>query len=115
MVEIIWEYKVRDQSRGQFELAFGPGGAWSRIFAGAPGFRGITLLRDIGEMGRYLAIELWNSESDRDNSISEDNLDYVDLMTNFESWIKSKVQVGIFRVLAEATIRPKAKFGRRKI
>lgn len=115
MVEIIWEYIVRDQSRGQFELTFGPGGAWSRIFTGAPGFRGITLLRDLEDMGRYLAIELWNSEIDRDNSISEDNLDYMDLITNLDTWTESKAQVGTFRVLAEATIRPKAKSGRRKM
>ena len=115
MVEIIWEYIVRDQSRGQFELTFGPGGAWSRIFTGALGFRGITLLRDLEDMGRYLAIELWNSEIDRDNSISEDNLDYMDLMTNLDTWTESKAQVGTFRVLAEATIRPKAKSGRRKM
>ena len=46
MVEIVWEFVVKEEARGQFELAYGPGGAWSKLFARCPGFRGTTLLRD---------------------------------------------------------------------
>ena len=46
MIEIVWEYVVKEEARGQFELAYGPGGAWSKLFARCPGFRGTTLLRD---------------------------------------------------------------------
>jgi hypothetical protein len=30
MIEIVWEIVVKEGARGPFELAYGPGGAWSR-------------------------------------------------------------------------------------
>ena len=50
MVEIVWEFVVREETRGQFELAYGPGGAWSKLFARCLGFRGTTLLRDTNRL-----------------------------------------------------------------
>ncbi len=57
MVEIVWEFVVKEEARGQFELAYGPGGAWSKLFARYPGFRGTTLLRDTENPRRYLTID----------------------------------------------------------
>jgi hypothetical protein len=36
MIEIVWEFVVKEEARGQFELAYGPGGAWSKLFARWP-------------------------------------------------------------------------------
>ena len=44
MVEIVCEFVVKEETRGQFELAYG--GAWSKLFTRCPGFRGTTVLRD---------------------------------------------------------------------
>ena len=46
MIEIVWEYVTKEHAGGQFELLFGPGGAWSMLFAQSNGFRGATVLRD---------------------------------------------------------------------
>jgi hypothetical protein len=113
MVEIVWEIIVRDQARGQFELAFGPGGAWSKLFAKSPGFRGTTLMRDLRNSRRYLVVELWNDEAGRDKSISEQQTEYTDLEAVFDEWAESKIELGIFSVRADATVRPRGKAGRK--
>jgi hypothetical protein len=113
MVEVVWEYIVRDQARGQFELAFGPGGVWSKLFAKSPGFRGTTLMRDLKNTRRYLVIELWNDETRRVGSIAEQQAEYTELQNVFDEWAESKIELGMFSVRAEATVRPRGKAGRK--
>ena len=114
VIEIIREFVVKDKARGQFELAFGPGGAWSKLFTKSPGFRGTTLLRDNQDPRRYLTIELWNSEAERDQSMKEQHAEFSELEDVFEEWTESKTEMGSFSVRAEATVRPRGKAGRRK-
>jgi hypothetical protein len=113
MIEVIREFVVKEASRGRFELAFGPGGAWSKLFANCPGFRGTTLLRGTGDPRRYLAIELWDSEEQREQALAERQADYSALDTDFADWTESTTETGTFRVLAEATVRPRGRSGRR--
>ena len=114
MIEIIREFVVKDKAREQFELVFGPGGAWSKLFAKSPGFRGTTLMRDTKVTRRYLTIDLWNTEAQRDQSLSDRQAEYSDLEAFFDEWTESKTEMGTFSVLAEATVRPRGKAGRRK-
>jgi hypothetical protein len=106
MIEIVWEFLVLDETRGQFELAFGPGGAWSKLFARQPGFRGTTLMRDTNDPHRYLMIDLWDTETQRKQALSEQSTAYENLLASFAGWTKSKTNIGCFRVLAEGTVRP---------
>ncbi len=108
MVEIVWEVIVKEDARGQFELAYGPGSAWGELFAGRPGFRGITLLRDVNRPRRYLTIELWESAADREQAIAE-GAAYAALEAALAGWAESRVEVGTFRALAEATVRPRGR------
>ncbi len=71
MVQIIREFVIREEARGPFELAFGPGGAWSRLFARSAGFQGITLLRDVKNPRRYLMGESWGTEAQREQALTE--------------------------------------------
>jgi len=114
MVEMIWEFVVKEEARGQFELAYGPGGAWSRLFARSPGFRGTTLLRDAKNPRRYLTIELWETEARREQALAEGQAGYSNLDAAFADWTESRTEVGVFRVLAEATVRPLGRAGRTK-
>lgn len=112
MVEVIWEFVVKEEARGQFELAYGPGGAWSNLFARHPGFRGITLLRDTKNPRRYLAIGLWETGAQREQALAERKAEYADLDAAFADWTESRTEIGTFRVLAEATVRPHGRAGR---
>jgi heme-degrading monooxygenase HmoA len=114
MVEIVWEFVVKEEARGQFELAYGPGSAWSKLFARCPGFRGTTVLRDTKNPRRYLTIDLWEAGGQREQALAARKAKYSDLEAAFDEWIESKAEVGIFSVLAEATVRPRGKAGQSK-
>ena len=115
MVEIVWEFVVKEESRGQFELAYGPGGAWSKLFARCPGFRGTTVLRDTRNHWRYLTIDLWETEAQWAQALVERKTEHSDLETVFSEWIESRMEVGIFSVLAEATVRPRGRARRSRV
>ena len=114
MIEIVWEFVVKEEARGQFELAYGPGGAWSKLFAQCPGFRGTTLLRDTENPRRYLAIDLWDTEAQREQMLAERKAEYARMDAALGDWTESKTELGIFRVLAEATVHPRGRARRSK-
>lgn len=114
MVEIVWEFVIREEARGQFELVYGPGGAWSKLFAQSPGFRGATLLRDTKNPRRYLMIDLWETEAQREQALAERKAEYSDLDAALADWAESRAERGVFRVLAEATVHPRGRAGRTK-
>jgi hypothetical protein len=114
MIEIVWEFVVKDEARGQFELAFGPGGAWDKLFSQCPGFRGTTLLRDTKDPRRYLTIEFWDTAAQREQMLAEHRAEYTNLNADFDDWTESKAEVGNFRVLAEATVHPRGRARRGK-
>ena len=113
MIEIVCEFVVKEEARGQFELAYGPGGAWSTLFARCPGFRGTTMLRDTKNPRRYLTIDLWDTHAQREQVLAERMAEYSSLDATFAGWTESKTEVGIFRVLADATVFPRGRERRR--
>jgi heme-degrading monooxygenase HmoA len=112
MVEIVWEFVVKEEARGYFELAYGPGGAWSQLFARSPGFRGITVLRDIENPRRYLTVDLWDTAGHREQALAECGAEHHELEASLGEWIESRTEVGTFRILAESTVRPRGRTGR---
>ncbi|MEJ2549376.1 MAG: hypothetical protein P8Z42_03600 [Anaerolineales bacterium] len=107
MVEIIWQFVVREECRGQFELAYGPGGAWSKLFSDSPGFRGTALLRDENDPKRYLTVDMWDSVGQRERWLFERKDEYTKMDATFSEWTESEMELGTFRVLAEGTVRPR--------
>jgi heme-degrading monooxygenase HmoA len=114
MIEIVWEFVVKEEARGQFELAYGPGGAWSKLFGRYPGYRGTTLLRDTKNPRRYLTIDFWDTGAQREQMLAERQAEYSNLDAAFGDWTESRTEVGILRVLAEATVHPRGRAGRTK-
>lgn len=112
MIQIVWEFVARDEARGQFELAYGPGGAWSRLFARSSGYRGTTLLRDANNPCRYLALDFWDTEAQRAQVLTQHKSELDDLDASLADWTDSQAQVGVFNMLAEATVRPRLGRGR---
>ncbi|MBN1639724.1 MAG: hypothetical protein JXA09_00720 [Anaerolineae bacterium] len=114
MIEAVCAFVVKEKARGQFELAFGPGGAWGALFASCPGFRGTTLLRDTRDLRRYLAVDLWDSEEQRERVLVECEAEIADLDAALGEWTESRTPIGVYRVLAEATVRPRSGVPRRR-
>ena len=109
MIEVVWEMIVRQEAQGQFELVFGPGGAWGKLFGTTPGFRGTTMLNDTHHPRRYLIIDLWDTEAQQAQALSEYADEYSKLKADLQNWTESRTEVGIFRIRAEATVRPRGK------
>jgi hypothetical protein len=72
------------------------------------------VLRDTENPRRYLAIDLWETEAQREQALAERKAEYSNLDAAFADWTKSRTEVGVFRVLAEATVYPRGKAGRTK-
>ena len=104
MIEIIREFQIADQACGKFELVFGPGGAWSKLYAKRPGFRGITLLRDTDNARRYLTVEIWDTTAQRDHSVEICQSELKNLEAEIADWADSQTHLGVFRLQAEATV-----------
>ena len=114
MIEIIREFIVKPETRGQFELTYGPGGAWCKLFAGYPGYRGTTLLRETENTERYLTIDFWDTIAQREQLLAERKTEYSSLETAFTDWTNSQTEVGIFRARAEATVHPRSRARRNR-
>lgn len=107
MIQVLWEFVVEKGAQGQFELAYGPGGAWSDLFSKAPGFRGTTLLRDADNPQRYISIDLWESRALRAQALADHEKAYADLDSSFAEWTESETELGVFEALSQATVRPR--------
>jgi heme-degrading monooxygenase HmoA len=114
LIEIVWEFVVEEEARGQFELVWGPGGAWSDLFARCPGFRGTTVLRDTENPRRYLMIDIWDTVAQREQALAERAAEYSELNAAFAEWTESRTEVGVFTMRAEATVHPLGKARQRK-
>jgi heme-degrading monooxygenase HmoA len=108
VIQVVWKYVVKEEARGRFELAYGPGGAWSKLFARCPGFRGTTLLRDTADPRRYLTIDFWDSEAQRDEMLAEHAAEYAALDATFAEWTEAEEEVGVFSLLSQGTVHPVA-------
>jgi heme-degrading monooxygenase HmoA len=113
MIQIIWEFVVKAEAVDQFELAYGPDGAWARLFQAYPGFRGTTLLRDSDNPRRYLTIDLWDTRAHRKRMLAQAKTRYSDLDEALADLTESEDEIGNFTTPAIVTSRRQST-GRRK-
>ena len=109
MIEIVWEFTAQEGKAGQFELLFGPGGAWGRLFAQADGFRGTTLMRDTLNENRFLVIEVWDTQNLRDTAIEANPDAFTALQAQFKALSETQTELGTFEVRAQGAVRPQKK------
>lgn len=61
MFTAVFAYQVEPALVDAFEAAYGPGGRWSMLFEGEPGYLSTELLADDERPGRYLVLDRWVS------------------------------------------------------
>ena len=64
MFVVIWQFEISEDKITEFEAAYGPDGAWAKLFRSSPSYQGTELLRDAYIPGAYLTIDRWSSEAD---------------------------------------------------
>lgn len=57
----VWEFEVRLEHVEAFELAYGTGGDWVRLFRRDPGYIRTELLRALDSPTRFVTIDVWTS------------------------------------------------------
>lgn len=62
MFVVVWQFEIAEEKTAAFEAAYGPEGAWARLFVSSPEYKGTELLRDAYVPGLYLTIDRWASE-----------------------------------------------------
>ena len=105
MIQIIWEFVVKAGAVDRFEQAYGPDGAWTRLFQTYPGFRGTTLLRDTDNPRRYVTIDLWDTSAHRKRMLTQAKTRYSDLDEALADLTESEDEIGNFTTPATATSR----------
>jgi heme-degrading monooxygenase HmoA len=58
---IVWQFRVKPGKRREFERAYGPDGAWTKLFRSGKGYLRTELIRDLETARRYLTIDVWSS------------------------------------------------------
>jgi hypothetical protein len=114
MIQIIWEFVVTAEAIAQFEEAYGPGGAWARLFQAHPGFRGTTLLRDNDNPRRFVTIDHWEIGAHRKRMMAVAKTRYSDLDQAFADLTESEDEIGTFTGSAITMPRRRTTERRRK-
>ena len=58
----IWKYLVPPHTARAFEKAYGPKGAWVKLFKNHDGYLRTELHKDVGGSGQYVTIDYWESQ-----------------------------------------------------
>jgi heme-degrading monooxygenase HmoA len=93
---IVWEFRVPLERVPDFEAAYGPDGAWARLFARAAGFIEVELLRSTQQEGRYLTIDRWESRAAFEAFLAQFAAEYKELDASFEGLAPAETRVGAF-------------------
>jgi len=99
MIQVVWEFIVKEAAVDRFLLAYGPDGAWSRLFQEYPGFLGTTLLRDVQNPRRFLTIDVWETVSHRQRMLTDAKARYSELDDALANLTESEDEIGIFETL----------------
>lgn len=62
MFVVVWQFEISEDKMASFEAAYGPDGAWAKLFRTSPDYLGTELLRDAYVPLNYLTIDRWTSE-----------------------------------------------------
>jgi heme-degrading monooxygenase HmoA len=105
MIQIVWEFIVKEATVDRFLRAYGPDGAWSRLFQEYPGFLGTTLLRDEENPRRFLTIDIWETGSQHKRMLTHAKAQYSDLDEALADLTESEDEIGIFETLPNVSVR----------
>jgi heme-degrading monooxygenase HmoA len=94
VIALVFSYEVRDTA--QFEAVYGPEGEWAAFFAGAHGYIGTELLRDVEAPGRYLVIDRWESAEDYNTFAAERRDEYMGRVDDSRFMYDQELRFGTF-------------------
>lgn len=100
MLNIVWEYVVKEGREAEFEKRYAAGGLWGQLFGQASQYRGTVLLRDRQTPRRYFTIDTWDDMESYEAFRAEFVKEYNALDSEFEALTESERRVGFLDVLS---------------
>jgi heme-degrading monooxygenase HmoA len=91
---------VEPERAAEFEGLYGPAGAWARLFARSPGYRGTDLLRDRADPFVYVTVDRWESEAAFASFRESHGPAYRELDASCEALTRAEAHIGSFTELA---------------
>jgi heme-degrading monooxygenase HmoA len=99
MYTIIWEFRITENQRDDFEAAYGARGRWAQLFACAPGYLGTELVCDAEDLMRYLTVDWWESAQAYEEFRSTYGAEYRELDAACEAMTSAEVFIGQFQAV----------------
>jgi len=96
MIEILWEFQVREGQGPDFERHYSPKGTWAEFFRRSPAYRGTTLFA--GEGLRYLTWDRWDSQEAYEEFRLTNRQEYDELDGRFAALTTSERCLGFFEM-----------------
>jgi heme-degrading monooxygenase HmoA len=94
VIALVFSYEVREPDA--FERAYGAGGEWAQFFAGARGYIGTELLRDVELPGRYLVVDRWESAEAYNAFANEHREEYMRRVDDTRFYYEQELRFGTF-------------------
>ena len=98
MFVVLWQFDVAEEKAAAFEAAYGPEGAWAKLFAASADYLGTELLRDAYVPGRYVTIDRWRGEEAFRAFRAGHDADYESLDRACDALTGSESRIGAFTV-----------------
>src|SRR6185437_13378039 len=98
MFVVVWRFEVAEEKIQPFEDAYGPDGAWARLFRSSPQYLGTELLRDAYVPGGYLTIDRWASEDDFRAFRKDHDQEYESLDRSCDDLTSRETRIGAYTV-----------------
>jgi heme-degrading monooxygenase HmoA len=96
MIEILWEFAVREERRDEFEKEYSAKGAWAEFFRRSAAYQGTKLLA--GDDNRYITWDRWESQEAYEEFRLANRAEYDDLDTKFAALRTSEHCLGVFQM-----------------
>jgi hypothetical protein len=86
----VWKFRPREDMVDEFKTAYGPNGAWARLFHRAQGFLGTMLL----EGNEYLTIDRWATKAAYERFLRRFSEDFAALDRRCEAMTELEELIG---------------------
>ncbi|MGE0043441.1 MAG: antibiotic biosynthesis monooxygenase [Vicinamibacterales bacterium] len=93
----MWEFNVRPEADASFLEAYAAGGLWTELFRKGSGFVETRLFQDEAAPGRYVTMDVWESEKAYREFLAEFADEYDALDQHCESFMDAERALGEFR------------------
>jgi heme-degrading monooxygenase HmoA len=97
MIQIVWEFHVREEQRRDFERHYAAAGTWAEFFQRDAAYKGTQLLHDITDPSRYVTIDTWEDEDSYGAFRALNRQEYGALDQQMEALTESEMRLGVFR------------------